>query len=105
MSHKTAKKIRRLLKATSQSKEPNGSVWSEREYTEDTKKRKKQMLNTRIGGLEQEVTVSMGQVTLKPGSGRAVYKLVKRVMATGQELPKAQPNATAKPLNIREVEI
>ena len=99
MSHKSAKKVRRLLKATGQATAPGANAWQEREYTEDTSKRKKQLVELKAGG-EKEIEVSMGQVTLKQGSGRAVYKLVKRVMAGQKTLPKRRPIPA---LDIREV--
>lgn len=104
MSHKSAKKIRKLLQRTATPKTEGADVWNEREYTEDTSKRKKQKLQLELGGEEKVFDVSMGQVRLKPGSGRAMYKLVKKVMTSGQELPKGQ-RASAQPLNIREVDV
>lgn len=99
MSHKSAKKVRRLLKATGQATTPN--AWQEREYMEDTAKRKKQMVELKSGE-EKEIEVSMGTVTLKQGSGRAIYKMVKKVMAGQKALPRRRP--TPQPtIDIREV--
>ena len=102
MSHKTAKKVRRLLKAIGHAGEPNTSAWQEREYTEDSSKRKKQLVELKAGG-EQEIEVSMGQITLKKDSGRAVYKLVKRVMTGQGTLPTR--SVLLPPPGIREVEL
>lgn len=105
MSHKSAKKIRKLLQKTASPKTEGSQVWDEREYTEDVSKRKKQKLQLKLGAEEKIVDISMGQVRLKPGSGRAIYKLVKKVMSSGQELPRGEQAAGAQPLNIREVDV
>lgn len=109
MSHKAAKKVRRLLKVTGQAKTPDVHAWQEREYMEDTAKRKKQLVELKSGE-EKEIEVSMGTVTLKQGSGRAVYKLVKKAMAGHRILGgrAAAPKPWAKrpeaqPIDIREV--
>jgi hypothetical protein len=101
MSHKSAKKVRRLLKATGQASTPTANAWQEREYMEDTAKRKKQLVELKTGE-EKEIEVSMGQVTLKQGSGRAIYKLVKKVMSGQKVMPKRAPPSAPE---IREIEV
>lgn len=85
MSHKTAKKVRKLLKVAMPTKGDEA-----REYVEDTQKRKKMSLATELGAPEQEYTVAAGQIKAKEGSRRAIYKVVKNAMR-GQGLPKLKP--------------
>lgn len=102
MSHKSAKKVRRLLKQTGQAKTPESNAWQEREYMEDTAKRKKQLVELRTGE-EKEIEVSMGTITLKQGTGRAVYKLVKKALAGQTTLPRRRPAPKVPAIDIREV--
>ena len=80
MSHKSAKKVRRLLRETVMKSE-QGQAFDlrQREYIEDGAKRKRQLVELK-NGTEEMIDVSYGQITNKAGSGRAVYRLVKKAM-------------------------
>jgi hypothetical protein len=78
MGHKAAKKARKLLN-TLQAQTGDKDSWTEHVYVENENRRKKQLVELKTGE-EKEITVSLGQLTLKPGSGRAVYKVIKRAM-------------------------
>lgn len=106
MSHKSAKKVRRLLKTlsvpqTEQPESQRANSWQERQYTEDQSKRKRQRVELKSGE-EKVVEVSMGQLTLRRDSGRGFYKMVKAALdgKTQRPLPSAP-----KGIDIREVEV
>lgn len=102
MSHKSAKKVRRLLKTTGQASTTN--AWQEREYMENTANRKKQLVELKTGE-EKEIEVSSGTITLKQGSGRAIYKLVKKVMGGQKALPTKHRSVSQPAADIREVTV
>ena len=88
MGHKAAKRVRQLLKATLP--EQALPAWQAREYTENENRRKKQLVELKTGE-QKEIEVSLGQLTLKPGSGRAVYKVIKKAMAGQAKGENAKP--------------
>lgn len=80
MSHKSAKKVRRLLKETVMKSETGQNFDpKQREYLEDSSKRKRQRVELK-DGKEEVIDVSYGTITNKAGTGRAVYRLVKKAM-------------------------
>jgi len=91
MSHKAAKKIRKLLNATMQAKDPNVRPCTEREYTENTKNRKKQLVELKTGETK-EIEVSYGTMRVNSDTGRGIYKIVKKTM-TGRPMLRPKPTS------------
>lgn len=81
MSHKAAKKIRKLLNA-SITKQENSTVdpVREREYTENVRNRKKQLVELKSGEIK-EIEVALGTLRVNSDTGRGIYKMVKRAMS------------------------
>lgn len=81
MSHKAAKKIRKLLNA-SIAKQENSTInpVRERAYTENTKNRKTKLVELESGEIKR-VEVSYGTMRVNSDTGRGIYKMVKRAMA------------------------
>lgn len=101
MSHKTAKKIRKLLnKAINKPEGSTANPVTQREYTENTKNRKKQLVELKTGE-KQEIEVSYGTMRVNSDSGRGIYKMVKRAMtgksAPAKRAPQAAPIIESKP--------
>jgi hypothetical protein len=80
MSHKAAKKIRKLLNASVTAKDPTVNAVREREYTENVKNRKKKLVELKDGEIK-EVEISYGTMRVNSDTGRGIYKMVKRAMA------------------------
>lgn len=89
MSHKAAKKIRKLLNATMQAKDPNVHPCTEREYTENTKNRKRQLVELQSGETK-EIDVSYGTMRVNSDTGRGIYKIVKKAIA-GKHAKRSKP--------------
>lgn len=66
-------------------KDPAVNSYSEREYTENTKNRKKQLVELKSGETK-EIEVAYGTMRVTSDSGRGIYKMVKRAM-TGKQVP------------------
>lgn len=109
MSHKSAKKVRKLLKRlsvpqTEQPDSPRTHNWQERQYVEDQSKRKRQRVELKSGE-EKVIDVSQGQITLRRDSGRGFYKMVKAAIEGKVQGQMNVANKQPPRIDIREVEV